>query len=506
MRNIAQDFQANKTTVPVQAKIFSIKWNLLFMLTGLGLAIGLFYYGINVPFAFRLRGDAWSYMDIAHQFTTFSEALHYVGERTPGFPLFDYLFLYLDSNSNFLSKINHICLTLFIVHEFTALWTCFVCVKCRLFTTSSIFFGLLFLALAAYPAIVMHTTTPLSDVFGMDLLLIGFSLFAWAADTTSEFGRTSMWVCTILSGLISGSALSYAILVRPAYWLGVVGFLVVYILMIGVNRLQSRQLNYDRSMLMCIVIILTMLVVIRPVMDHCKVIYHALCLQDPRTFLALEHMKVGLGSARTAWNYNSGPAGVVPSYPDAFLVKNFQNRCPVISFTGGIKNDNSNLVSCLAHAPHLAVIYFIKKVTGLFDTFRMTPYTENMTPVWYLWVARIFSSIAFVGFWILLWEGIKGTYQLVVYRKSVSALIAATWCFCIIQVSVHSVLHVEERFAFPWIPFCMIAFFLKIKKIQEKKYSNNLNWMWLNFAALVIIGYFIEVLVWDYGMSHNVLS
>ena len=52
----------------------------------------------------------------------------------------------------------------------------------------------------------------------------------------------------------------------------------------------------------------------------------------------------------------------------------------------------------------------------------------------------------------------------------------------------------------------MIAFFLKIKKIQEKKYSNNLNWMWLNFAALVIIGYFIEVLVWDYGMSHNVLS
>ena len=238
----------------------------------------------HIPVEFRLCGDALSYMEIAHQFTTFREALHYVGERTLGFPLFDYLFLYLDSNSSLLSKVNHICLTLFLVYELTALWVCFVCVKCGLFTTSSVYFSLLFLALAAYPALVMHTTAPLTDVFGMDLLLIGFSLFAWATDETLEFGMTLRWVCTILLGLITGAELSYLIFVRPAYWPGVVGFLMVYPLMTGVRRLLSRRPNYHQSILMSMVTLVVMTVVIMPVMDHCKARYHTVCLQDPYTF------------------------------------------------------------------------------------------------------------------------------------------------------------------------------------------------------------------------------
>lgn len=474
--------------------LVSLKWAILFISMGLGIATGLFYYGIHAPFYYRLRGDAWTYMDIAHHFTSLREALHYIGVRTPGFPIFDYLFLFFDPNSTEESRIIHLCLTLFIFHELTMLWCCFIAVKCKLFTSSSLYFGLFCCLLIAYPAMVMHTTTPLTDVFGADLLWIGFSLFAFSSSKTPS-------TLTLCLGLISGSILGYAILVRPAYWPGVIGFLTVYALMTCVNRCLSRPLNIRQPIMMCTVTLLTLAIMILPVMNHCKSRYHTLCLQDPNTFNALEHMKVGLGSARTPWTYALSPQGIVPSYPDAFLSHHFAQRCHIHSVLGHLNDDNTNLLSCFYHAPHLTVFYFIKKITGLFDTFRMTPYTETITPVWYLWLSRFFSSLAFLGFWVLLWEGAQGIYRLMVYHKPVSTLSFATFCFCVLQVSVHSVLHVEERFALPWIPFCLIALCLKIKEIQNKNYPLHLRRLWLLFALLVMLGYFIQVLVWDHGMS-----
>jgi len=284
--------------------------------------------------------------------------------------------------------------------------------------------------------------------------------------------------------------------VRPGYWIGVVGFLTIYMLITVVNHLLLRHQNIRQTALMVVVTILTLAAVILPVMDRCKARYHTLCLQDPNTFVFMTQVSVGLTSVRTVWNHTP------PYYSDPFLVKNFHDRCPVTSLIGNLNSDNTNLLSCMFHAPHLMVVYFVKKMTGLFDTFRMTPNTEHLTPAWYIWVARVFSSIAFVGFWILLWEGLKGTYHLIIHRRPVSALIAAAWAFCILEVSMHAILHVEERYAFSWIPFCIIAIFLKIKAIQAKNYPPKLSWLWLIFAALVMFGYFIQVAVWDNGVSH----
>jgi len=476
--------------------LFSQRWSLGIILLGIGIAIGFFDYGIHVPFKFRLRGDAWDYMGIASQFTSFHDALYYAGIRSPGFPWFDYFFLTLDTSSSIVSKVNHICLTLFILHELTSLWICFICVKCRLFPASSTYLGLLFLVLSTYPPMVMHTTTPLTDVFGVDLLLIGFSLFAW--DSYPSTNPCKRVLVSLFLGMSSGLLLGYAILVRPAYWIGVVGFLVTYMLMIIVNRVMLPNPNRRQPFRMWMVTILTLAAVIFPVVDHCKARYHTVCLQDPLTFDAMLSVSTGLSSARTVWNR---PEGEIPHYPDAFLVKNFYNRCPITSVMGRLNNDNTNLLSCLFHAPHLATVYFAKKLIGLFDPFRMTPYTEQLTPVWYIWIARAFSSVAFVGFWILLIEGIKRAYQWLVHRKPVSSLIAATWVFGMIQVSVHSILHVEERYALPWIPLCILAVFLKIKAIQEQDDSTRLGWMWLIFAVLLIAGYFIQVLAWDDGMT-----
>lgn len=469
----------------------SMKWNFFLLSIGIWIAIGLFYYGINVPFIYRVRGDAAEYLNIANQFTSFGDAFHYVGARTLGLPLFDFLFLYLDTNSDIVSKVNHICLALFIIHELTVFLVCFSCVRCRLFTSSSVYFYVLFFLLATYPAMVMHTTTPLTDVLGMDLLLIGFSLFAWVAAFEMP------WAGVVLSGVIGGAILSYAILVRPAYWIGVVGFLMIYLLMTGVNRWLARHANSRQLVILSLVISLTIVAIVFPVMDNCKARYQTLCIQNPYTFNSIESVKAGLTSARTVWNHSP-----TPFYPDDFLVKHFQNRCPVTSVIGHLNRDNSNLLSCLFYSPGLAGVYFIKKLTGLFDTFRMTPYTETVTPEWYCWLSRAFSSVALVGFWILLWEGLKGGYQLIVHRRPISSLMTAAWFFCMIQVSVQSILHVEERYALPWIPFCIIAFVLKIQEIQDTTYPAKLRWLWVSFIILIILGYFIQVLVWDYGIKN----
>lgn len=470
------------------------KWNVVLIIFAISIAICLFNYGIHIPFEFRLRGDAFGYMDIARQFASFHDALSYVDLRSPGFPLFDYIFLYLDTNSSMLARMNHISLTLLIIHELTSLCICFVCIKLKLLKSSSIYLGFLFLILAAYPAMVMHTTTPLTDTFGMDLLLIGFSLFAWVI-------KRQALVPLIFLGLLSGVLLGYAILVRPAYWIGVVGFLAIYMFITGVNYFLSQRQDVRSSVIMGMMSILALAAVTLPVMDHCKTKYHTICLQQPATFDSLSSVSAGLSSARTVWSYTGEGT---PFYPESFLVKHFQHRCPITSITGSLTTDNTNLVSCMYHAPHLTVIYFAKKITGLFDTFRLTPYTELLTPTWYIWLARAFSSIAFAGFWILLWDGCKATYQLVIYRRPVSPLIAAIWIFCIIQVAVHSILHVEERYAFPWLPFCIIAFLLKIKTILDDRYPAGSRKMWLIFITLSILGYFIQVLVWDSGLRYHI--
>ena len=511
MHNPAQDRASFQTSVthslsqffsPVAClrEPFIVLHAFVFILIGLGLASALFYYGMNVPFEYRLRGDAWSYINLAHQFTSFGQALHYVGPRTLGFPLFEYLFIYWDSSSTFVSRVDHICLTLFILHQLTSLWVCFMCIKCNVFKRSSIYLGVLFVVLAAYPVTVMHTTTPLSDVLGMDVLFIGFSLFAFVNDGVLSYPSKRQAQLSLCLGLLSGCILAYAILVRPAYWPGVVGFLTAYVLVIVANQIILPGAKRLRSLLMWLFTIIALISIIMCVMDRCKARNHTLCLQDPQTFLALDSVKIGLSSARTVWHYNSGPEGI-PFYPDAFLLKHFYHRCPLTSVIGTLNSDNSNLLSCMYHAPGLSVIYFFKKVTGLFDPFRMTPYTELITPVWYIWLARFFSSIAFVGFWILLWEGGKSAYQFAVYRKPVSAFMAAAWSFCVIQVLVHSVLHIEERYALPWIPFCIIAIFLKIKAQKDSFQPIGISIIWFILMLMMMLGYFFQVLLWDDGMK-----
>ncbi len=454
--------------------------NSLLILISLMIACCLFYYGITIPYVFRLRGDAWEYMSIAQQFSSWADAIQYTGARSIGFPLFNYLFLHYPF-PNHLSTINAICASLFVIHELVVFSTCMCCVKLKLYSKQSIYFGLIFFVLASYPLIVMHTTTPLTDVLGMDLLLAGFSIFAWV---NKESTHQWSW------GFISGLLLSYAILVRPAYWIGIVSFLACFILISSINQ---RSQKTSQPILMWLITTLTLIVVIFSVGEHGKTRYQTFCLQAPNTFNSIASINYGLSSAKTVWTH---APGVSDFYPETFLVKYMHERCPVQSVMGPINTNNANLLSCLITAPHLTAIYVIKKTIGLFNPFRMTPYTETQTPQWYVWLARIYSCIAFIGLWIILWESIKGLYQMIFHRKTMSPFIVAICVFCIMQLLVQVILHVEERYALPWIPFCVIAFFLKIKDIQDKKNNQQLL-MWSIIISLMVFGYFYQVLIWD---------
>ena len=473
--------------------ITRLGWNPLLFLLGIGMALGLFYYGINVPFALRLRGDAYQYMNIARQFTSLSDALYYMGPRTPGFPLFEYLFLYWDGGDA-LSIMNHICVSLLILHELTSLWICFVCVKLKLLKKNSIYVGALFLMLAAYPALIMHTTIPLTDVFGMDLLLVAFSMFVW----TENAAKCRSFYFFIFLGIIAGGLLGYAILVRPAYGVGVLGFLVSFMLASMMNCMWSAFSEGRQSLIMGVTTILFLAAVILPVTYHCKAQYSTLCLEDPKGFPLLDSVNAGLIGAQTIWNYYPVmiPAAV-PVFPDPFMVHHFHDRCHIKSLVGGLGDKDSSLLGCFYHAPGLTVVFFTKKIIGLFDVFRMTPYTEKITPVWYLWMSGLFSCCAFVGFWVLLIYGVKRAGQFIIKGGPVSPCLSAIWFFCIIQVSLHVILHVEERYAFPWIPFCLMALLFKIKDSQEKKYLWITQWLWLILGIVTMLIYIIQILIWD---------
>lgn len=457
-------------------------------------ALGFFYYGISLPFQFRFRGDAWQYMDIASQFTSFKDVLHYAGMKSPGMPWFDYLFLYFDNSGTF-SRVNHICITLFILHEITLLLLCIFCVKYKLFEKRSTYFGVLFLILAAYPAMVMHTTTPLSDVLGMDILLVALGLFSVAMDVKKHN-------FLIVLSVMSGALLGYAILLRTAYYIGILGFLLIFALTTIRNNILVPSLKFRQSLMVWFLVILSLAAVMVPVLYNYKVKYNAICLQDPvvGTPTLTRYLQTGLIGARTVWSIppsQVSPDEVSPTYPDEFLVKNFYNRCNITSFVGSTE---TSLLGCFYQAPYLVPIYLVKKVIGLFDTFRMTPYTELITPSWYKWVSRLFSSIAFVGFWVFLWDGMVAASQFLIYRRSVSALFAAVWGFCMILVVQHALISVEERYAFPWIPFCLIAVLLKIKDLSEKNDSFKVRCKYLIFAIFAITLYFSQVLAWDKAM------
>lgn len=90
---------------------------------GVALAINLFLFGLTYPIDARLTGDAAEYMQIASRFESFYSAVSFVGERSSGMPVFDWIWRpsSMAGNPNFEDWMSIVCLALFCIHLLTSL-------------------------------------------------------------------------------------------------------------------------------------------------------------------------------------------------------------------------------------------------------------------------------------------------------------------------------------------------------------------------------------------------
>jgi hypothetical protein len=462
----------------------------MLLVGGIIYAIMLFQYGIHIPFYFRIRGDSSQYLAVAEHFHSFYDALTYVGNRAPGFPFFEYLF-YKNPPLDFEVLVNRICSTLFVIHEFVVIFLCWVLVRCRIFPKYSIYISILFFLLTTYPAMVLNLTTAMTDTFGADLVMLIFSFFA--------LGESCVYkhvFIPIFLGILNGVLLGYAILVRPAYWPAITGFLSIYLILGFVKRILSTDDSARARFILAMSAAFGFFMILSPLLLRCKAIYGSFCVENPTTFPLLRHVKDGFVGARLLWFLYPAPLSHWPIVPDTFMIKFFYNRCPVTSVIGITEQ---SLSGCLLQHVGYSFIFFVKKWIGFFDSFRLTPFTEIMTPIWYVWLSRIYSNLAFFGLFVTLYQGLKSGYYFLVKRTPVSILYTAAWFFFMILLGTHSLLHVEERFVYPCIPFCLTALLFKIQELVKNKSSNRSNYflMWTLVALLLTRIFMTQVLVWD---------
>ena len=469
----------------------AVHWHLIIVMLALCIATALFLYGIQLSLTIRLKGDAAQYLNIAQNFNSFRDALFYTGNRTLGMPFFDYVMLRLNSGNSTVVLLNNISWVLFTLHQLSIAFLCWALYKAQLFAKRPIFYSVLFFLLAAYPAFIMYTTTPLSDVLSVDILLIVFSLFSWSEH--SQF-KHNMTFTTL--GIISGLLLGSAILLRESYLIASAGFLISYAIMLFINHKTSQSPNTRTQVIMLTSSWLTVCCLITAVLLHGKTAFGAYALQTPMPDAWLTSWNDALVGVRTAWNLPASPLSIIRITPDPFMLKFFHSRCEISSVFG---TTQESLLGCFMYNPFATLIFMVKKCIGFFDTFQMTPFTEFLTPVWYLWLSRTFASLAFVGFWVALYQGIRVGWNLIIHRQALSSILTATWVFCIILFMTHFIFHIEERYLFLCIPFAIIALLLKIQSLSTTQQKHHLRHTltWSSMTAAFIILFITQTLELD---------
>ncbi len=430
---------------------------------GVMLSIFLFSYGISLPIENRIRGDAFQYLAIAREYSSFWDAFFHVGTRANGLPLFEFFF----RQSDLANWALRITIAMFVLHIIASFCLCRVAVKRSWIPSHGIWSGLLFFLLAAYPPAVLHTTTPLTDTFGSDILIFAIC-----------FLTTGRWVQTILGGML----LAYAEIVRPAYGLAIMS-LLFSVFVISFWQKQHRRLS--------VAAIAVTMFCLAPTWVSCYFKYGSFSVQDPATFLPVRHAQMGLKGTRILWFHPKLAHGdEFPVLHDRFLQEQFYDRCQLNAIFG---IGASSLTGCLLATPMKSTIYFAKKQIGFFDSFRLQPYTELLTPDIYRWFARIWSAFALFGELILI---ITGLLELFGGIKTIDRWKTSVWIFSLTLILTHSLLHVEERFSLAWAPYCWIALVYLLSQKGGKDPRARVAWMILGFMTIFI--YFSQILSWDH--------
>jgi hypothetical protein len=453
-------------------------------------ALALFRFGLSYPLAIRVRGDAYGYLKIAESFDGFASAWSYSGDRTAGFPFFEYVMhqmLSIFSPTVFLlTWINAIGLTMLMVH-ITAAWLFAAWARCAKIIESETANNLLFIYLATCPVLIGHTTSPLTDTFSIDLILLALVLFA------SALRARQIHICLTFS-VLAAVFFGFSVLVRPASLIAL-GLALLLCWHLSLRIPWSGRLAIGATLIGC-------LIVLAPSFFSCTQKYEIACLQSPKTFNAIASAQDGLRGARVMWSQQNDFPGTLPMVADDTMFNNYYRQCQIQSIVGS--SDNS-LTGCLLARPLTLPTFVVKKWIGLFDYFRFTPYTENLTPAWLRNSSRAYGALVWLGLSLCFVTLMK--LREVEVRSNLRKLLAANTAvvflvsYSVVMLAQHTVLHTEERYGFPLIPLCAAVFFGYCERAMSRYRSGERRGFLpsLLFCCLVLGPFVAQIIAWDHA-------
>lgn len=452
------------------------------------IAFRIFLFGLSYPLNTRVRGDALEYLKIADGFPSFTSALNYVGGRTLGFPVFEYaihqLLSVFSSPVFVLLWINAIGAAMLMLH-IGAAWLFSTWAQRNRFIQSNITQYLLFFFLATFPALVGHTTTPITDTFSVDIIILGLI----ALDRSLH--ARNIYVC-ILASCISALLLGYSILVRPASLiaLGIALFVCASLALWGS---RYGRIAFGTALVGCVA-------VLSPSFLNCGEKYGSYCLQSPETFNADSSIQDGLRGARVMWTRSNEFPGTIPILADEVMINNYYRECHITAIFG---IGDASLTGCLVARPVALPAFVVKKWIGLFDHFRFTPYLENLTPPWLRNLSRMYSALAWIGFslcFVAILELQAENSQPnapVQWINSLGAIFLASYSF--VMLAQHTALHTEERYGFPLLPLCAAVVFMygerSIVQYRTGGWRNLIGLLF--FCSLTLALFLAQISAWD---------
>ncbi|RYX90503.1 MAG: hypothetical protein EOO28_29250 [Comamonadaceae bacterium] len=451
------------------------------------MALALFGLGLSYPLELRVRGDAYLYLLMANTFDGLGAALTHIADRTAGMPLFDYLvrralglFIATDQLQPW---VDVICFALLAIHLVTcwyfARWMghagCLASDGAR---------QALFFLLASFPALIGYTTTPLSDTFAIDLILAGCVLQARAL-------RQEDMPRALLGGLAAGLLLGLSVLVRSGSMAGVVaGLFAACVLSVHMGRF--RQAAMAATVAAC-------LLVFAPYFTACMRAHGTLCLQHP-AFDPLPSAQAGLRGARTLWFKPPVAGEIIPTLEDPQLMASYGVRCQLTGM-GGISN--SSLTGCLLSRPMTIPAWLFKKWVGLMDHFRFHAYLEGDTPPWLKWLSRAYDGLVWMGFALAFPAAAITVRTFNRFGKeqwaTVNPALVTLAVYAACMLAIHTALHVEDRYGFPWLAVCLVILVASAEKAVAAVRAGRWRTIALPLAYSVtaLVAFLAQVVSWD---------
>jgi hypothetical protein len=443
-------------------------------------SLALFRWGLALPMAHRVRGDAWEYMQIASQARDALALLTDVGPRSAGMPLVDFLVRraasVLGGAATTGAWADAVCVVLFAMHLLGAASAAALARRSGAVRTRA---GalVLFSLVAAFPALVAHTTTPLTDTLNADLVV--FALHA-----TERAHRATTRGRALSFGAVAGLLFAIAALLRPGNLYPAAAAVAAAVV---VATLRSRA-----ALPAAAASLVAFFVALAPIAARCHARHGTVCLQSPETFDPLSHVRLGLRGARVLWFHEGYTADGPPTVPDTFLVEHFAEPCARLRTYVG--TGDTSITGCFARRAHLLPLFALRKWVGLFDHFRFQPYAEPITPSAYRALSRAFDALAWPGFFL-------GFFHLarIHARASTTAITGTT--FVALLVAVHTFVHVEDRYGLAWVPLALGGLVHAVERALTMPRDRRMRAVMGVLAVVAIADAFFFATVWRWDAT-----